>query len=44
MALHKKEEALCIELGNKNGLQASYCNQANKLRQPGEYPFRLGAA
>jgi tetratricopeptide (TPR) repeat protein len=28
MALHKKEEALCLELGNKDGLQRSYGNQA----------------
>ena len=28
MALHKKEETICLELGNKDGLQASYGNQA----------------
>jgi hypothetical protein len=28
MALHKKQEAICLELGNKNGLQISYGNQA----------------
>ena len=28
MALHKKEEALCLELGNKDGLQRTYGNQA----------------
>jgi hypothetical protein len=28
MALQKKQEALCRELGNKDGLQASYGNQA----------------
>jgi tetratricopeptide (TPR) repeat protein len=28
MALHKKEEALCLESGGKDGLQASYGNQA----------------
>jgi tetratricopeptide (TPR) repeat protein len=28
MALHKKKEALCLELGNKNDLQISYGNQA----------------
>ena len=28
MALHKKEEAICLELGNKDGLPASYGNQA----------------
>jgi tetratricopeptide (TPR) repeat protein len=32
MALHKKEEALCLELGNKDGLGASYGNQALILR------------
>jgi hypothetical protein len=34
LALHKKQEALCLELGNKDGLQASYGNQALNL-QPG---------
>jgi tetratricopeptide (TPR) repeat protein len=28
MALHKKKEAICEELGNKNSLQVSYGNQA----------------
>jgi tetratricopeptide (TPR) repeat protein len=28
LALHKKKEALCLELGNKNSLQISYGNQA----------------
>ncbi|HLJ87055.1 MAG TPA: NB-ARC domain-containing protein [Candidatus Angelobacter sp.] len=28
MILHKKEEALCLELGNEDELQASYGNQA----------------
>ena len=28
MALHKKQEEICLELGNKNDLQASYGNQA----------------
>ncbi len=28
LALHKKEEAICLELGNKDGLQTSYGNQA----------------
>jgi tetratricopeptide (TPR) repeat protein len=28
MMLHKKQEAICLELGNQNGLQASYGNQA----------------
>jgi hypothetical protein len=32
MALHKKEEALCLELGNKDGLQASYGNQTLILK------------
>ena len=28
LALHKKQEAICLELGNKDSLQASYGNQA----------------
>jgi hypothetical protein len=32
MALLKKQEALCLELGNKDGLQASYGNQAGILK------------
>ena len=32
MALHKKEEALCLEFGNKDSLQASYGNQALILK------------
>jgi tetratricopeptide (TPR) repeat protein len=28
LALHKKEEAICLELGSKDGLQASFGNQA----------------
>ena len=28
MALHKKQETLCLELGNKDGLQRSYGNEA----------------
>jgi hypothetical protein len=28
MALLKKQEARCLELGNKDGLQASYGDQA----------------
>jgi tetratricopeptide (TPR) repeat protein len=32
LALHKKEEAICLELGNKDGLQASYGNQASLLQ------------
>jgi len=31
LALHKKEEAICLELGNMNSLQISYGNQANIL-------------
>src|SRR5271157_1957835 len=31
LALHKKEEAICLELGNKGGLSTSYGNQANIL-------------
>ena len=31
LALHKKEEAICLELGNKDGLQCSYGNQATIL-------------
>ncbi len=30
--MHKKEEAICLELGNKDGLQASYGNQALILK------------
>ena len=37
LALHKKEEAICLELGNKDGLQA-------QLRQPGADPEGVGAA
>src|ERR1035438_8285711 len=36
LALHKKEEAICLELGNKDGLQASYGNQALILRRWGK--------
>jgi Transposase len=36
LALLKKEEALCLELGNKDGLQASYGNQALILRAWGQ--------
>jgi tetratricopeptide (TPR) repeat protein len=35
MALHKKQEALCLELGNKVGLQFSYGNQAGILQDWG---------
>ena len=31
MALHKREEALCLRLGNKDSLQVSYGNQAGIL-------------
>ena len=31
MALLEKQEALCIELGNKAGLSVCYCNQASIL-------------
>jgi hypothetical protein len=31
MALHKEEEALCLELGNKHSLWRSYGNQASIL-------------
>jgi hypothetical protein len=32
MALHKKKEAICLELGDKDGLQVSYGNQAEIQR------------
>ncbi len=32
LALHKKQEALCLELGNKDGLQISHGNQAMILK------------
>ena len=35
MELHKKQEALCVELGNKIFLQASYNNQALILKDWG---------
>jgi tetratricopeptide (TPR) repeat protein len=35
MALQKKEEVLCLELGDKDGLQISYGNQAVILRRWG---------
>jgi len=43
MALHKKQEALCLELGNKDGLQTSYGNQAGILQDWGrlEEAFEL---
>ena len=34
-ALHKKAEALCLELGNKDSLQRSYTNQALILKDWG---------
>jgi hypothetical protein len=40
MALHKKEEAICLKLGNQDGLQASYANQAVILQAWG----RVGEA
>jgi hypothetical protein len=36
MALHKKVEALCLELGNKDGLQKGYGNQTVILRAWGQ--------
>jgi tetratricopeptide (TPR) repeat protein len=41
--LHKKEEALCLELGSKDGLQSSYGNQAVILKDWGrlEEAFEL---
>jgi tetratricopeptide (TPR) repeat protein len=36
MSLHKEEERLCRELGNKPGLANSLGNQANVLRARGE--------
>jgi tetratricopeptide (TPR) repeat protein len=35
MALHKSEEALCVELGDDEGLQYSYGNQALVLKAQG---------
>jgi len=35
LALHKKTEALCLELGNKDGLQRTYGNQALILKDWG---------
>ena len=40
MALHKKEEAICMELGDKDGLQASYGNQALILKHGGGWRRR----
>jgi hypothetical protein len=36
MALHKKEEALCLELNTKDGLQGCYGNQAAIMRARGQ--------
>ncbi len=36
MALHKKQEAICLEFDDKQGLQASYGNQALILRAWGK--------
>jgi hypothetical protein len=35
MALHKEEERLCREIGNKDGLQRSLGNQARIQKQHG---------
>jgi tetratricopeptide (TPR) repeat protein len=42
MGLHKKAEALCLELGNKDGLQRSYGNQALILRAWGRLEEAMG--
>ena len=36
LALHKKKEAICLELSNKDGLQRSYGNQAVILQEWGQ--------
>jgi tetratricopeptide (TPR) repeat protein len=36
MALHQEQERLCLELGDKQGRQASLCNQAMILRTRGD--------
>ena len=36
MAFHKKEEAICLELGNKDALQACYGDQALILKAWGK--------
>jgi DNA invertase Pin-like site-specific DNA recombinase len=41
MALHKKVEALCLELGNKDGLSRSYANQAFVLHDWGDIHHEL---
>jgi hypothetical protein len=33
MVLYKKQEAVCLELGNQDGLQTSYGNQASTLHK-----------
>lgn len=35
MALLKKQEAICLELGNKHGLKSSYGDQAGILKAGG---------
>jgi tetratricopeptide (TPR) repeat protein len=37
MDLLKREEAICLELGNKEGLQRCYGNQAEILRDLGRF-------
>jgi len=41
MALHKKQEEICLELGNKDSLQRSYNNQAIILRIQRRLPESL---
>ena len=41
MALYKKQEALCLDLGNKDSLQISYGNQAEVLRKMGKFEDAL---
>ena len=40
LALHKKQEAICLELGNKDSLQISYGNQALILKAGGGWTRR----
>ena len=40
LALHKKQEAICAELGDKDGLQACYGNQALILKAWGRWRRR----
>ncbi|HEY4930967.1 MAG TPA: hypothetical protein VII23_05305 [Terriglobales bacterium] len=42
MALHKKEEVICLELGDKDGLQVSYGNQAGILEDWGQMEDAMG--